>query len=333
MAHLCHGPAGASNGSLPHAVVHHGHRDTDGAGSSLHATTALRHPEIRRPPHNLRAEAKPATSNPPPPPRGRRHGMPAPASPKVRVGPDQPPPGLDRPWPHQPADTRAPSEACSEPPQELLRSPRHPGHVRACGPAAPHPSRHHRRRSPGPAPGIPRRREPPGPAVDAPAAAVARLRPPAPRAGPAGRIRLGRARPPQPAPSAHRRARRTPPRPHHAAEPAERRRARKTPPHPPPSELLLAGGCGRGRSAPPPPSLGRARLCRGPLRRRRENSPGKNFPIATPLWSAPSSCISPPTPATVRCSLCSKIPDEFVSHVVFVRLPTRTRRDSVTAAC
>nr|XP_051210751.1 vegetative cell wall protein gp1-like [Lolium perenne] len=98
-------PWGANNGSLPHAVVHHGHRDTDGAGSSLHATTAPRHPEIRRPPHNLRAEAKPATPNPPPPcPRGRHPSMPAPASPKDRAGPDQPPSGLDRPWPHQPAD-------------------------------------------------------------------------------------------------------------------------------------------------------------------------------------------------------------------------------------
>nr|XP_051230273.1 alpha carbonic anhydrase 8-like [Lolium perenne] len=102
MAHLFHGLAGANNGSLPHAVAHHGHRDTDEAGSSLHATVAPRPPEIRRPPRNLRAEAKPAAPTPPPPrPRGRCPGLPAPASTSSEQAPDRALPGPDPAPAHQ----------------------------------------------------------------------------------------------------------------------------------------------------------------------------------------------------------------------------------------
>nr|XP_051221748.1 uncharacterized protein LOC127340003 [Lolium perenne] len=125
MAHPCHGLAGASNGSLPHAVAHHGHRDTDEAGSSLHATAAPRHPEIRRPPRNLCAEAKPAAPNPPPPrPRGRRPGLPAPASTspsQAQIGPSQ---AQIQPRPRQ----RAPAT----PRGRRQRQPRSPARARRC---------------------------------------------------------------------------------------------------------------------------------------------------------------------------------------------------------
>jgi hypothetical protein len=32
-------------------------------------------------------------------------------------------------------------------------------------------------------------------------------------------------------------------------------------------------------------------------------------------------------PGDCAAHVCSKIPDKFVSHAMFVRLPTRTRRD------
>ncbi|KAK1680386.1 hypothetical protein QYE76_041234 [Lolium multiflorum] len=128
------GLAGANNGSLPHAVAHHGHRDTDEAGSSLHATVAPRHPKIRRPPRNLRAEAKPAapnpstTASPGPPPRRASAG-----EHQLRAGPDRalpgpvPAPARQRrtsppPMPHvaAPATSHASARPRSSPPSPDL---------------------------------------------------------------------------------------------------------------------------------------------------------------------------------------------------------------------
>nr|XP_051202160.1 uncharacterized protein LOC127315739 [Lolium perenne] len=121
MAHLCHGLAGANNGSLPHAVAHHGHRDTDEAGSSLHATVAPRHPKIRRPPRNLRAEAKPAAPTPPPPrPGAAAPCVPAPASTGSERGPDRALPG---PVPAPPANEAPRRRPCRTSPRRPPPTP------------------------------------------------------------------------------------------------------------------------------------------------------------------------------------------------------------------
>ncbi|KAK1693308.1 hypothetical protein QYE76_010005 [Lolium multiflorum] len=132
MAHLCHGPAGASKGSLPHAVVHHGHRDTDEAGSSLHATTAPRHPEIRRPPRNLRAEAKPAaikpstTASPGPPPRHACAGEPQSPS-RTRSAPSGPRSAQAAPARRRPSAAGGPQRAAAEDPPQPRATPGTPG--------------------------------------------------------------------------------------------------------------------------------------------------------------------------------------------------------------